>query len=572
MDNKPTDGIRIEPASQGITYPFLRIYEEEGPFLKSFKISTRLVVIGRDKAADLRIHDKYISRKHFQIEFLGEGKVFLQDLGSANGVFVNGKKVERSKLDDGDEIVVGEKRIVVSYKYKKPKPAPPIKKSSTYAATSPGAATPFDAGDKTDVATEEELKHRAAEATVADTEAPSETELELERPAPSPEPPKKKKKRDPEAETVKVVSPKPKPKPPAEDTKEASSDMADILEIASLRERRSEIRSEEIAREEAEEKKIRLRKLLFIFIVGIFGTFILFYSFKYARNYIAGPSGPSSPEESMAKRNDYSREKPLIPRPDVNTKPKIERRSGDLIVKEDAIRKDLSKSLAQVKKRQRTKRRSSASSSKRKSTSRSTSRVTPRIRPRPKPTQIARARPTPRPKSQKASVPNVAKTLQSSRVLDVELDKASKSLVASRESRSGKQTQMGRKININQVKELLDIDVGLSIMSEEVMLSEKRDVGKFRNNLKKKISAVGYCYQDALKKDPSIHGDIKVNFTIARGGRVTRARVEDSSIRNRSLRGCIINRVKQTRFEEPPHDNFMISYTFKFKKNTMDFR
>jgi len=47
-----------------------------------------------------------VSRKHAKISTT-DGEVFIQDLGSTNGTFVNGEKVTRSRLQEGDRILVG---------------------------------------------------------------------------------------------------------------------------------------------------------------------------------------------------------------------------------------------------------------------------------------------------------------------------------------------------------------------------------------------------------------------------------------------------------------------------------
>ena len=66
-----------------------------------------LVVLGRDPGCDLVISDPKCSRRHAVIEAVGSG-LTIRDTGSANGVFVNGKRVERSSLEPDDLVRVGE--------------------------------------------------------------------------------------------------------------------------------------------------------------------------------------------------------------------------------------------------------------------------------------------------------------------------------------------------------------------------------------------------------------------------------------------------------------------------------
>src|SRR5262245_11195799 len=66
-----------------------------------------LVVLGRDPGCDLVISDPKCSRRHAVIEAVGQD-LTIRDTGSANGVFVNGKRVERSSLEPDDFVRVGE--------------------------------------------------------------------------------------------------------------------------------------------------------------------------------------------------------------------------------------------------------------------------------------------------------------------------------------------------------------------------------------------------------------------------------------------------------------------------------
>jgi len=69
------------------------------------------VVLGRSRDAGVRISDVNISRKHAEVRH--EGTAFwVVDLGSTNGTLVNGKRVDRQRLRDGDRITLGSTEIV----------------------------------------------------------------------------------------------------------------------------------------------------------------------------------------------------------------------------------------------------------------------------------------------------------------------------------------------------------------------------------------------------------------------------------------------------------------------------
>ena len=69
--------------------------------------------IGRRSSNDLSIVEKAISRKHCRIDYDGEF-YWLVDCESRNGTFVNGRKVTKCLLYDGDVIAVGHTRLAFS--------------------------------------------------------------------------------------------------------------------------------------------------------------------------------------------------------------------------------------------------------------------------------------------------------------------------------------------------------------------------------------------------------------------------------------------------------------------------
>ncbi|MCH2109187.1 MAG: GGDEF domain-containing protein [Polyangiaceae bacterium] len=68
------------------------------------------LVIGRGTDASIWIPDDGVSRKHARLTRSDESYL-CEDLNSANGTFVQGRKVERCQLKDGDQIQLGPKAI-----------------------------------------------------------------------------------------------------------------------------------------------------------------------------------------------------------------------------------------------------------------------------------------------------------------------------------------------------------------------------------------------------------------------------------------------------------------------------
>lgn len=87
-------------------------HKEEGDSV-IFNVQQLPVILGRDKENDIALNDKSVSRKHAQI-FQKKNKLFIKDLGSVNGTFVNGEKVKSSGLSLGDTLQIGFYELEVS--------------------------------------------------------------------------------------------------------------------------------------------------------------------------------------------------------------------------------------------------------------------------------------------------------------------------------------------------------------------------------------------------------------------------------------------------------------------------
>lgn len=71
-------------------------------------------LIGRTPECQLSLDDPLVSRRHAILEIQPDG-VFVQDLGSRNGVFINGERAEvRTRLSEGDVIKIGTQDLVLS--------------------------------------------------------------------------------------------------------------------------------------------------------------------------------------------------------------------------------------------------------------------------------------------------------------------------------------------------------------------------------------------------------------------------------------------------------------------------
>lgn len=76
------------------------------------------ITIGRIKA-DLNLKDPDASRKHALIETDESGKVFLRDLASTNGTFLNDRRITNAVVGEGDRIHIGSTTILILLKERK---------------------------------------------------------------------------------------------------------------------------------------------------------------------------------------------------------------------------------------------------------------------------------------------------------------------------------------------------------------------------------------------------------------------------------------------------------------------
>ncbi|MCE9632458.1 MAG: FHA domain-containing protein [Planctomycetia bacterium] len=80
---------------------------------RSIAIKRNTLLIGRAEQCDVRPLSEEVSRRHCSVT-VGPTEVWVEDLGSRNGTFVNGKKItERTKVADGDMIRVGSLELKV---------------------------------------------------------------------------------------------------------------------------------------------------------------------------------------------------------------------------------------------------------------------------------------------------------------------------------------------------------------------------------------------------------------------------------------------------------------------------
>ncbi|MGZ3416598.1 MAG: DUF4388 domain-containing protein [Polyangiales bacterium] len=64
------------------------------------------IVVGRSSDLDMVLVEDMVSRRHAKIAYAGD-QITIEDLGSTNGTFVNGEKVKKARLKEGDRVLIG---------------------------------------------------------------------------------------------------------------------------------------------------------------------------------------------------------------------------------------------------------------------------------------------------------------------------------------------------------------------------------------------------------------------------------------------------------------------------------
>jgi pSer/pThr/pTyr-binding forkhead associated (FHA) protein len=100
----------------------VQIFVMNGPDKgRSFEFEGDVILVGRAPENHIQMNDKSVSRKHVKIEKKGE-KYFITDLGSKNGTFIEGMRIEtqtKYEVSEGIPLAVGKTFIAIGKSYPK---------------------------------------------------------------------------------------------------------------------------------------------------------------------------------------------------------------------------------------------------------------------------------------------------------------------------------------------------------------------------------------------------------------------------------------------------------------------
>ena len=83
----------------------------EGVEIKNMNLQKDRTTLGRHPDNDIVFDNMVVSGHHCVFDLKGLADVFVEDLGSTNGTYINGKMVKRQRLHDGEVIAIGNFRI-----------------------------------------------------------------------------------------------------------------------------------------------------------------------------------------------------------------------------------------------------------------------------------------------------------------------------------------------------------------------------------------------------------------------------------------------------------------------------
>jgi general secretion pathway protein A len=87
------------------------IVATEGRTTQELPLKVGRIIVGRTADNDVQVDSRFVSRHHCQIITGADGSV-IEDLNSTNGIFVQGRRVRRHHLNDGDIVVIGKHEIM----------------------------------------------------------------------------------------------------------------------------------------------------------------------------------------------------------------------------------------------------------------------------------------------------------------------------------------------------------------------------------------------------------------------------------------------------------------------------
>lgn len=107
---------------------------------------------------------------------------------------------------------------------------------------------------------------------------------------------------------------------------------------------------------------------------------------------------------------------------------------------------------------------------------------------------------------------------------------------------------------------------GVGLIEEEGEITGGLDREIIAQYIKSKLGQILYCYERQLSANPDLFGKVAVKFTIGPSGAVEQQLIGDTTLKNATVEGCILNRVAAWKFPNPQGGTrVLVTYPFLFK-------
>lgn len=107
---------------------------------------------------------------------------------------------------------------------------------------------------------------------------------------------------------------------------------------------------------------------------------------------------------------------------------------------------------------------------------------------------------------------------------------------------------------------------GVSLIEEESEVTGGLDREVIAQYIKTQFGQILYCYERQLSANPDLYGKVAVKFTIAGTGQVETQAINETTLKDKSVEGCILNKIAKWKFPEPKGGTkVLVTYPFLFK-------
>lgn len=107
---------------------------------------------------------------------------------------------------------------------------------------------------------------------------------------------------------------------------------------------------------------------------------------------------------------------------------------------------------------------------------------------------------------------------------------------------------------------------GVSLIEEESEVTGGLDREVIAQYIKTQFGQILYCYERQLSANPDLYGKVAVKFTISGTGKVETQAINETTLKDASVEGCILNKIAKWKFPEPKGGTkVLVTYPFLFK-------